>query len=167
MIFVTVGTHEQPFDRLIKYVDHLAKEKVITEEVFIQTGYSTFQPKYCEWSQFIPYSQMVENVQKARIVITHGGPSSFILPLQYGKIPIVVPRQKKYNEHINNHQLEFSEAVQENYKNIIVIEHINDLKSTIENYDKIVKKMPVNMMSHNKQFCKDFAEIVDEIFKKD
>lgn len=164
MIFVTVGTHEQPFDRLIKYVDYLAKEEVIKEKVFIQTGYSTFQPKYCEWSQFIPYSQMVENVQNARITITHGGPSSFILPLQYGKIPIVVPRQKKYNEHINNHQLEFSEAVEENYKNIIVIEHIDDLKSTIENYDKIVEKMPVNMMSHNKQFCKDFAEIVDDLF---
>jgi UDP-N-acetylglucosamine transferase subunit ALG13 len=164
MIFVTVGTHEQPFDRLIKYVDRLVEEKVITENVFMQTGYSKFQPRYCEWSQFIPYSQMVENVQKARIVITHGGPSSFILPLQYGKIPIVVPRQKKYNEHINNHQLEFSEAVKENYQNIIVIDNIDDLKSTIENYDKIVEKMPVNMMSHNKQFCKDFAEIVDDLF---
>ncbi|MQM73077.1 MAG: multidrug MFS transporter [Eubacteriaceae bacterium] len=164
MIFVTVGTHEQPFDRLIKYVDHLAKEKVITEEVFIQTGYSTFQPKYCEWSQFIPYSQMVENVQKSRITITHGGPSSFILPLQYGKIPIVVPRQKKYNEHINNHQLEFSEAVKKSYQNIIVIEDIKKLKSVIEDYDNIVKKMPINMMSHNKQFCKDFAEIVDDLF---
>lgn len=164
MIFVTVGTHEQPFDRLIKYVDRLVEEKVITENVFMQTGYSKFQPRYCEWSQFIPYSQMVENVQKARIVITHGGPSSFILPLQYGKIPIVVPRQKKYNEHINNHQLEFSEAVKKSYQNIIVIEDIKKLKSVIEDYDNIVKKMPINMMSHNKQFCKDFAEIVDDLF---
>lgn len=165
MIFVTVGTHEQPFDRLVKYVDYLAQEKIITENIFIQTGYSNFQPKYCEWSQFIPYSQMIENVQKARITITHGGPSSFILPLQYGKIPIVVPRQKKYNEHVNNHQLEFSLAVKDNYQNIIVIDDISNLKSTIENYDNIVKKMPNHVMSHNKQFCKDFTEIVEEIFK--
>ena len=29
MIFVTVGTHEQPFNRLVEYVDQLKKEKII------------------------------------------------------------------------------------------------------------------------------------------
>ena len=42
------------------------------------------------WSELLPYDQMLENVEKADIVITHGGPSSFIMPLQIGKIPIVV-----------------------------------------------------------------------------
>ena len=41
MIFVTVGTHEQPFNRLIEEVDRLVETGVITDEVFIQTGYST------------------------------------------------------------------------------------------------------------------------------
>jgi UDP-N-acetylglucosamine transferase subunit ALG13 len=51
---------------------------------------------------------MLENVEKADIVITHGGPSSFIMPLQIGKIPIVVPRQKKYNEHTSlNQRMDF------------------------------------------------------------
>ncbi|HEV1925494.1 TPA: multidrug MFS transporter, partial [Streptococcus pneumoniae] len=36
MIFVTVGTHEQQFDRLIKEVDYLKKENLIQDEVFIQ-----------------------------------------------------------------------------------------------------------------------------------
>ena len=35
---------------------------------------------------------MIKNVADARIVITHGGPASFIVPLQVGKTPIVVPR---------------------------------------------------------------------------
>ena len=39
MIFVTVGTHEQQFDRLIKCVDELKRENIITEEVVIQSGY--------------------------------------------------------------------------------------------------------------------------------
>ena len=30
MIFVTVGTHEQPFNRLIKAVDDLKKDGIIT-----------------------------------------------------------------------------------------------------------------------------------------
>ena len=58
MIFVTVGTHEQAFDRLIKEVDRLKKEKIITEDVFIQTGYSTYQPEYCEWSKFVKFDEM-------------------------------------------------------------------------------------------------------------
>lgn len=56
MIFVTVGTHEQPFNRLIKKVDELIGDGKITENVFMQTGYSTYEPKNCEWSPFLSYS---------------------------------------------------------------------------------------------------------------
>lgn len=48
MIFVTVGTHEQPFNRLVKKMDELKKEGIITEEVIIQTGFSTYKPQYCQ-----------------------------------------------------------------------------------------------------------------------
>lgn len=94
MIFVTVGTHEQPFNRLIEYIDNLKRDGIITEEVIMQTGFSTYEPKYCVWSKLLPYKEMVQNVADARIVITHGGPASFVMPLQIGKTPIVVPRQK-------------------------------------------------------------------------
>ena len=94
MIFVTVGTHEQQFDRLIKCVDELKRENIITEEVVIQSGYCTYEPQYCEWSKMFPYLKMAELIDKARIVITHGGPSSIMPVLQVAKIPIVVPRQK-------------------------------------------------------------------------
>ena len=108
MIFVTVGTHEQPFNRLIQKVDKLKRDGVIKDDVIIQTGFSTYEPKYCQWSKLIPYQQMVKNVADARIVITHGGPASFIMPLQIGKTPIVVPRQHQYNDHVNDHQGEFT-----------------------------------------------------------
>lgn len=45
MIFVTVGTHEQPFNRLVKAVDDLKKNGVIIDEVIMQTGFSTYKPK--------------------------------------------------------------------------------------------------------------------------
>ena len=108
MIFVTVGTHEQPFNRLLKKVDELKKDGIIQEDVIMQTGFSTYEPKDCEWSKLIPYQQMIKNVEDARIVITHGGPASFIMPLQIGKVPIVVPRQHKFDEHVNDHQVEFA-----------------------------------------------------------
>lgn len=47
------------------------------------------------WSKLIPYQQMIKNVEDARIVITHGGPASFIMPLQIGKTPIAEYAKKK------------------------------------------------------------------------
>lgn len=107
MIFVTVGTHEQPFNRLVKAVDMLKLNGKITESVFIQTGYSTYVPQACEYKDFISMKQIDKYMQQASIVITHGGPSSFVMALQYNKVPIVVPRLSKYNEHVNDHQLTF------------------------------------------------------------
>ena len=100
MIFVTVGTHEQQFNRLVKKMDTLVAKKIIKEEVFIQTGFSSYEPKRCKWSRWLSFSDMKKKMAEARIVVTHGGPSSFIMPLQMGKIPIVVPRSHEYDEHV-------------------------------------------------------------------
>lgn len=110
---------------------------------------------------------MVENVSKARIVITHGGPASFIMPLQMGKIPIVVPRQKKYNEHVNDHQVEFVEQVAKRMENILVVEEIADMKRKILEYDKLVNRMKKRQNSNNERFNANFAQIVSEIIKGD
>lgn len=165
MIFVTVGTHEQPFNRLVKAVDELKRDGIIVEDVIMQTGFSTYEPKYCQWSKLIPYQQMIKNVEDARIVITHGGPASFIMPLQIGKTPIVVPRQKKFDEHVNDHQVEFSKNVAERMRNIITIEDISKLGEVIKNYDKIVDKMGHGICSNNQKFCETLEIIVDEIME--
>lgn len=165
MIFVTVGTHEQPFNRLVQEIDNLKRDGVITEDVIIQTGYSTYEPKYCQWDKLIPYKQMIKNVEDARIVITHGGPASFIMPLQIGKTPIVVPRQKKFDEHVNDHQVEFARNVAERMGTIIPIDDISNLGYIITNYDEIVAGMGHGISSNNKQFCEELENIIDGIIK--
>ena len=165
MIFVTVGTHEQQFNRLIKFIDELKRDKVIVEDVIMQTGFCTYKPKYCEWHKLISYKDMEKNVRDARIVITHGGPASFIMPLQIGKVPIVVPRQETFHEHVNNHQVDFAEQIEKRMGTIIPIHSIEDLKDTIINYDSIVASMNSSMGSNNKQFNKKLGKIVDGLFK--
>ncbi len=166
MIFITVGTHEQPFDRLLKYVDKLVEKGVITEEVVMQTGFSTYEPKYCKWEKIFPYQRMIEHVSAARIVVTHGGPSSFIMPLQIGKIPVVVPRQKQFDEHVNDHQVEFCEQVAIRNGNIITVEDINTLENVLLNYDVLVAEMDVSQNSNNAKFNREFEDLVNEMFKK-
>lgn len=164
MIFVTVGTHEQPFNRLIEAIDRMKAEGIFSDEVIVQIGYSTYEPKLCEWQKLYPYDKMIELVNQARIVITHGGPSSFLMPLQIGKIPIVVPRLRKYDEHINNHQLEFCKSVEERLGNILVAEDEERLKDLIQKYEKIVLNMELNISSHNDLFNKKFQQIVFDLF---
>lgn len=163
MIFVTVGTHEQPFNRLIQKIDELKKDGIINEDVIIQTGFSTYEPKYCQWSKLIPYQQMVKNVAAARIVITHGGPASFIMPLQIGKTPIVVPRQHQFNEHVNDHQVEFAKAVSKRMGTIIPIIDIVQLQDTIRNYDQIVASMTSGLSSNNAEFNRQLEKMVEEM----
>lgn len=163
MIFVTVGTHEQPFDRLIQEVDKLKGEGQIEDEVIIQTGYSMYKPKYCKWSRLIPYEEMEINIANADIVITHGGPASFIAPLQVGKIPVVVPRQKKFGEHVNDHQLEFCRQVESRLRNIILIEDVSKLNECIAHYCEYCKALCLDMNNHNVTFNEQLEQIVCEL----
>lgn len=164
MIFVTVGTHEQPFNRLIECVDNLIKGGQITEDVIMQIGYSTYEPKYCTWQKLFSYKQMITLVNEARIVITHGGPSSFIMPLQIGKIPIVVPRRYEFGEHVNDHQLEFVRAVSERMGTIILVENIDELEKFINHYEGITTKKRHEISSNNQRFNQELENLVEEMF---
>ena len=106
---------------------------------------------------------MIKNVKEARIVITHGGPASFIMSLQIGKIPIVVPRQHKFNEHVNNHQVEFTRSVSKRIGSIILVENIDTLGDVIKNYDSIVSKMNHGLISNNINFNKRLEIIVNNL----
>ena len=109
---------------------------------------------------------MIKYVKTADIVITHGGPSSFIMPLQFGKIPVVVPRQEKFKEHVNNHQLEFAESVNERYHNLIIVEDIDKLYETIINYRKKTQYMNSSLENNNSRFCEQFEKIAEELVNK-
>lgn len=162
MIFVTVGTHEQPFNRLIKEVDRLVETGVIKDDVFIQTGYSTYEPKFCKWSSLISFDKMNELMETSDIIITHGGPATFMSAITNGKKPIVVPRQEKYDEHVNDHQVDFAQQVKERYNSIEVVTDISELG----NYLNQDLKIDGNESSNNKLFNDKLREEVRKIFKE-
>ena len=138
MIFVTVGTHEQPFDRLVKEIDHLKGENLITGEVFVQTGYSLYKPEFCQYKDFIRFDEMIERMAEAELVITHGGTGSIMLVLYHQKIPMVMPRQKKYNEHIDDHQVLFCRTMEAKGK-IMAVYETPDLGPAIEKYRRTIQ----------------------------
>lgn len=166
MIFVTVGTHEQPFDRLLKYIDDMIENHQIKEEVIVQKGYTDYKPKNYKAEKLLSYEQVQNDIEKARIVITHGGASSFIAVLATGKIPIVVPREKKFGEHVNDHQLEFAKEVERRRKNIIVVRTKKELIDAVLGYDERIKKLDAGAHSNNAKFVNGLEKEVGELFKK-
>ena len=109
------------------------------------------------------YEEMQQTLKDARIVITHGGPSSFIEALRFGKVPIVVPRQEKYYEHVNNHQVEFTKLIAQKMNNIVPVYDINELSAILDNYSDIVKDKNSGENSNNSKFNERLEHIIDKL----
>lgn len=88
------------------------------------------------------------------------------MPLQVGKTPIVVPRQHQFNEHVNDHQVEFARNVSKRMGTIIDVEDIETLGDIITNYDQIVAGMGHGMSSNNAKFNEELEKLVDKSAEK-
>ncbi|MFT4539655.1 MAG: UDP-N-acetylglucosamine transferase subunit ALG13 [Planctomycetota bacterium] len=112
MIFLTVGTEKFSFHRLVQRADELARAGAFgPDELWMQIGSSTYAPTHAGFERFLPFDEMRERIRAARVVISHAGAGSSLLCLQCGRKPIVVPRAKAFQEHVDDHQLNFAERL--------------------------------------------------------
>lgn len=102
LILVTLGTQLQPFTRLLDVIE----KANIDEEIVVQAGLTKYESKKMKIFDFVSYEEMDKLVQKARVIITHGGTGSIVEPLKKGKVIIGCARLKKYGEHVDDHQTE-------------------------------------------------------------
>jgi len=104
MIFVTVGTNEAPFDRLLEGVDALQ----LDERLVVQHGPSSVRPRNAECHDFLAFDEIVDHMREARVVISHAGVGTVLVALANGKHPVVVPRLRQFGEAVDDHQLAFA-----------------------------------------------------------
>ena len=104
MIFVTIGTQE-PFDRLIKAVDHLAG-KIPGVEVVAQVSKMEYIPKNLKTFDFLTPKEFDNYFNSASLIIAHAGMGTIISALVGNKPIVVMPRLMKYSEHRSDHQLD-------------------------------------------------------------
>jgi UDP-N-acetylglucosamine transferase subunit ALG13 len=119
MIFVTVGNHFQSFDRLLRAVDGFAPR--FTQEIVIQRGYSRYRPQNAKYFDFVPIDMAMEYMKKSELVISHAGFGTIMLCREYGVPILIVPRRKKYGEHMNDHQMEIARVLEERKENNIYV----------------------------------------------
>jgi UDP-N-acetylglucosamine transferase subunit ALG13 len=94
-----------------------------------------------------------------RFAITHGGVGSITTGLRYDKTVIAVPRLKKYNEHVNDHQIQ----IVENFNNAGYIIGISDLENLAEGLKKVKKFKPNKFTSNTMNMVKILEDYIDSI----
>jgi beta-1,4-N-acetylglucosaminyltransferase len=103
MIFVSVGTNEARFERLLRAVAELP----LDEELIVQHGHSTPSERAgATFVDFLSFEEMAATIRRARVVVTHAGVGSVMVSLANGKCPVVVPRLKAFGEAVDDHQLQ-------------------------------------------------------------
>ena len=96
-------------------------------------------------------------IDQANLVITHGGVGSIISAITKGKKVIAVPRLKKYNEHVNDHQIEIIDSFNE--KGFII--GIHSVEELGEALDKAINFNPQKYIRNTGNILKlveDFIE---------
>lgn len=103
MIFVSVG-HQMPFDRMLRLVDAWS-QKHGREDLFAQTGESTFRAKHFECRQWMSPDEYRERLESCTGMISHAGTGTIIQTLMLGKPMLVLPRLSRLGETRNDHQV--------------------------------------------------------------
>lgn len=158
MILVTLGTQDKPFDRPLKAIDKLIKKGLIKDKVIVQAGFTKYESKSMEIHGLIPMKDLDNLIDKADIIITHGGVGSILTAIRKNKKVIAIPRLSKYKEHTNDHQKQIvEEFVSKGY--IMTCGNINKLDETI---NELKNFKPSKYKSSNDKMLKLIEDFISE-----
>ena len=133
MIFVTLGSQKFQFDRLLLAMDQIA-QRGTKHEIFAQTGASTYVPVNFSCKAFLDADQYADAMQRADIIITHGGTGAIISAVKRGKKVIAVPRLACHGEHVDDHQLQIIRSFTE-LGFILPCEDLSELEQKLEDIE--------------------------------
>ena len=107
-VLVAVGTDKHPFDRLVRWIDQwLETRDGSPVSCFIQYG-TSLPPRAAEGARYLEHDALEDRMRRCALVVTHGGPTTISEARQWGHRPLVVPRQARLGEHVDDHQVRFT-----------------------------------------------------------
>ena len=158
MIFVTLGTQDKGFPRLLEAIDKQIEKGNIKEKVIVQAGLTEYESDNMEIFDLVPQKDFDKYVDEASLIITHGGAGSILTAVKKGKKVIAAARLSKFKEHNNDHQLQI---VKEFSKKGYILELDN-----FDELDKVLKKAkefkPKKYVSNTKNIEKLVTKYIEE-----
>lgn len=157
MILVTLGTQDKPFNRLLDSINEQIKKGNIKEEVVVQAGYTKYQSKNMKVFDLLDREEFQNLISKCDLLITHGGVGSILTGLKNNKKVIVSPRLAKYEEHMNDHQIQIvNNFVKEGY--ILGYYEDDDLGEILK---KVKRFKPKKYISNTKRLVSIIEDFID------
>ena len=155
MIFVTLGTQDKQFVRLLKAVEGLD----IDEEIIMQTGSTDFSTskKNIKVYKYLSPEEFNKNMSEASQIITHAGVGTLVQGLKLNKKMIVAPRLKKYKEHVNDHQLQILKTFEESGY-VIALYDFDELEEKLKEDFK-----PQKFKSNNQVFIENLNKEIKSL----
>ena len=160
MIFVTIGTQDKPFTRLLEAIDKAIERKEITDKVIVQCGFTKYTSDHMEILEYIPFDKFGEYIDKADVIITHGGVGSIISAVKKKKKVVAVARLAKYGEHTNDHQLQIVEKMS---KDGYIIDG-NDLDNIVQAISDAKKLQVKEYISNTTKFIEGLKKEINKLF---
>ncbi|NBK98634.1 MAG: exopolysaccharide biosynthesis protein [Erysipelotrichia bacterium] len=156
MIFVTLGTQDKTFERLLKKLDEMIEKGILKDEIIVQAGSTKYQSKHMQIFDFIDMDTFNHYIEDCDFMITHAGVGTIINGINHGKKVLAVARREKYGEHENDHQVEITTK-------------FNDLGYIVgcTEVDEIEEKFPLldglkvkPYASNNQNFCRLIEKLI-------
>lgn len=158
MILVTLGTQDKPFTRLLDAIQKEIDNGNIKDKVVVQAGFTKYQSKDMEIFDLLDRDKFTELIKKCDLLITHGGVGSILNGLTNHKKVIVCPRLFKYQEHMNDHQIQIVERFsEEGY--ILAYQEEDNLGDILKKVDSF---HPKEFQSNTDHFIKIIENFIDK-----
>lgn len=159
MIFVTLGTQDKEFKRLLEAIQKQIDKGIIKDKVVVQAGYTSFESKDMEIFDYIVKDDFEKFMGTCDILITHGGVGSIMTGLNAGKKIIAAARLKEFGEHTNDHQVQIIEKFdQEGY-----VVALNDFDKLDEALKKVEAMKVKKYKSNTKKIINYLENYIDNI----
>ena len=139
MILVMLGTQNNDFHRLLDEIEKNIVIGNIKEEVVVQSGYTKYKSDKMKIFSMTSKEILEKLIKQADFVITHAGVGSIEMALEQNKKVIAVPRLKKYGEHVNDHQKDIEEKLNEQGC-LIGIDDVSKLGIALKKVKKFIPK---------------------------
>jgi UDP-N-acetylglucosamine transferase subunit ALG13 len=138
-VIVVVTGNGPPFQRLLDGVEALARARP-TEAIWVQHGPARL-PAGVAGAALVPRDELLRRMAEADAIACHSGSGTIADALSLGHTPVVLPRLRRFGEHVNDHQLELWKALAEE-KRIVAIRTPEEIGAGVDEARRRPRRSP-------------------------
>lgn len=165
LVLVVTGTDKHPFDRLVSWADEwLLQRTGSAVRCVVQHG-TSHVPGVAEGARLLDHAELGDLMRDSAVIITHGGPTTISEARRLGHVPLVVPRRSAWGEHVDDHQVRFTDRLSRSGL-IDLVEPGPELATAVE--QRLHQRVPEQRDPSDRAPARvgaaaDFADVIDDL----